>query len=243
MSAAVVERRREAAWLTADAAWLDTLLAAGLDRAEGWMRRLAEGASGGAGRGATAVLRPDGRPPLRLKQMRRGGWIAPLWRERYPGRGRPLANFTVPRQAAGRGAPTPVAVGLLTLSGPPGLYRAWLALEEVEPAEDLMQLLREGRPPDASGWRALVGAVRRLHDLGVEHPDLNLGNLLLQRRPEEAPLGWVLDLDRARLHDEALGPAARERALRRLERSYLRAVGKEPEAFSRRLRTLYATGA
>lgn len=224
--------------LTADPKWVGVLTEAGFDRAERWRRELAAGEQS-SGRGTTAVLRLDGWPALRLKQMRRGGLVGPLWRDRYPGRSRALANYRLPREAIARGVATPCPVALMTLAGPPGLVRAWLALEEIEPAEDLMRMLREGRPPDAAGWRALIDAVRALHDAGVEHPDLNLGNLLLQ----PPATGWVLDLDRARLHPDPLAPELRERALARMERSFARAIDPDPaagEAFAARIRDLYS---
>lgn len=228
---AVVEHRRGAASLSVEADWAEALIEAGFDRAERWQREL-DGGEQDSGRGATAVVRLPGRAPLRLKQLRRGGLVGPLWRDRYPGRGRPRANFLVPRLAIERGVPTPAPVALLMLQGPPGLFRAWLALCEVEPARDLMQRLRAGEEPD---WVALGVAWKALFEAGIEHPDLNLGNLLLDGEGR----GWILDLDKARLHSGPLAPNLRERAFARMERSYAKTISADPDAvarFGRRIR-------
>ena len=67
-----------------------------------------------------------------------------------------------------------------------------------------------------------------MHDAGVEHRDLNLGNLLV-RAGSTGIEAFVLDLDAARIHARPLGPRARRLALRRLERSYVKARRAESD--------------
>jgi tRNA A-37 threonylcarbamoyl transferase component Bud32 len=91
-----------------------------------------------------------------------------------------------------------------------------------------------------SGWEAVVALVRRMHDAGVDHRDLNLGNLLLREQDGEEA-AFVVDLDRARLHVASIGFAARQRALRRLERSYVKVCcGRAQESVRERLYASYA---
>ena len=80
-----------------------------------------------------------------------------------------------------------------------------------------------------------------MHDEGVEHLDLNLGNLLLRRG--DVPQAFVVDLDRARLHDRPLEFALRQRGLRRLERSYVKLCGDGPGSVEHRdwIYTRYGT--
>jgi hypothetical protein len=114
---------------------------------------------------------------------------------------------------------------LRVVSGPAGLYRAWLAVREVEDSEDLRARLARTPPPDEDEIGAALQAVRRMHDAGILHPDLNLGNLLI-RAGTAGPEAWVLDLDRAVVAGAAALPAApRIRALCRLERSYAKEFG------------------
>lgn len=193
----------------------------------------------GAGRGETRVVSLWGRR-ARVKQLRRGGALARLWRERFVGTARLVANVTVPLAARARGLATPAPLGLMTLAGPPGLFRGWLATEEVEAAIDLHAAVLSERPPARDEWSLVLGTVRTMHDAGIDHVDLNLGNLLL-RRP--GPEVVVIDLDGARLYDGPVGFRARRRALRRLERSYRKVAGARlepsvPAAFYE----LYASG-
>ena len=63
-----------------------------------------------------------------------------------------------------------------------GLYRAWLAVEELD-AADLRTRLAAGRPPSTEELGAALSVVRRMHERGIEHRDLNLGNLLVGAGP------------------------------------------------------------
>ncbi len=136
--------------------------------------------------------------------------------------------------------PLPLALLLHRVAG--GLYEAWLGVEEVEGAADLLSKLSAGEA-SRDDIAAAMRSVRKMHDEGVEHRDLNLGNLLL-RVVEGAPEGWVVDLDRARLHDAPLGTPLRRAGLERLQRSWLKYVGSPPVGGfdSTILRELYAGG-
>ncbi len=85
--------------------------------------------------------------------------------------------------------------------------------------------------------------VRRMHDTGLHHRDLNLGNLLLRRSPSGEWEAFIVDLDRAVLRQEPLSLGLRSRALGRLERSYVKQFGKSGplgEQGGQVLHTLYA---
>ena len=196
-------------------------LAAGLAGADGWEPRL-DRSSGG--RGPTGLLElGTSAPRARLKRLRRGGLAGPIWRDRFLGRSRILSNLTGPLEARRRGIPTPEPLLLLAIPGPPGLWRGWLATEDLPDAVPLERWL--GTPEEPAIVREAMRIVRRMHDAGIEHRDLNLGNLLV--RPSSGGHDVVvLDLDDARIHAGALGFAARRRALRRLERSTAKRTGR-----------------
>ena len=65
---------------------------------------------------------------------------------------------------------------------------------------------------DEQCWRALGTCIRRFHDAGLCHADLNAGNLLLDQ--DDRP--WLVDFDRGRIR--SAGPW-RQRNLDRLHRS------------------------
>ncbi len=224
--------------LLADPRRSAALRAAGLDRADRW-RELLQNAGRG-GRGSTAVVALADGGAVRVKQMRRGGLAAPLWRDRIAGQARLLDNLRIPDEVVRRGLAAPRVWALLAVEGPPGLYRGWLAAEEIPDAIDVAAHLAAGASPDGGELEAVLRLVRRMHDAGIEHRDLNLGNLLIRGKGAGVQ-AFVVDFDRARLHDEPLSFRARQRALRRIERSYVKVRRDEAaEDLRRNIYTFYA---
>jgi 3-deoxy-D-manno-octulosonic acid kinase len=220
--------RRATGLLVAATRHSAALLAAGLDDPRRWEPYLDAESRERPGRGATARLELADGLPLRLKQMRRGGLAAGLWRGvDFRGTRRLVDNLRVPAEASRRGIATPSPMALLIVPGGQGLNRGWLAVEEVVGAVDLARRIESGPPPTGDELSATMRLVRRMHDSGLEHTDLNLGNLLLRAEAGGSPEPFVIDLDGARLHDGGLSPRRRLMALVRLERSYLRVCGHQ----------------
>jgi 3-deoxy-D-manno-octulosonic acid kinase len=192
----------------------------GLDGADAWDVLLSTG-DAGTGRGASAVLPRAQGPAWRLKRMRRGGFTARFWRDRYPSARRLVAMLAASGEARRRGVATPRAVALLVERDAFPLVRAFLATEEIEGAEDLARRARRGAltSDDVVAAKRAVGL---MHDAGMDHPDLNLGNILL------APDGvHVVDLDRVTFTSGPLPDGKRARALSRLARSCAKMTGPE----------------
>jgi len=238
------EHRAGGATLIAATEHLPALVKQGLDRAVEGIFNLEPAGAEGRGRGSTARIPLGDGTRARIKQMRRGGVLGPLWRDRFrPGR-RLLDNLRVPLAALARGVATARPVALWVVIGPPGLCRAWLATEEIEGACDLAHRIAGGNAPTPVEVDAVVSLVRAMHDRGIDHRDLNLGNLLLADPGPGAPRAFVIDLDRARIRPGPLGPRARMRALRRLERSAVKLFGARPvEGFDLRSRLYEAYAA
>jgi hypothetical protein len=214
-------RARDDRTLVADETRIDGLLAAGLLDPDAWSRSI------GAHRGASGTLRLEDGASLILKKMRRGGLLAPLWRDRYAGARRLLDNLRLPLEAARRGIATPPPVALLLRRSGGGLYEGWLATEELRGAVDLRTRLAAPPPPGDERMATVLAAVRAAHDVGLEHRDLNLGNLMLREPGEDSVEVFLIDLDRARLHPGPLDFHRRRAALRRLERSYVKCFGAD----------------
>ena len=110
------------------------------------------------------------------------------------------------------GVPT-IAPVALVLSREALGWRAWLVTPFVDNAFTFQDLLNDPEsalePHQVSTsvlrqlGRAAGTAVRRMHETGIDHPDLNLGNLLAVRSSlKEGPADVrILDWDRARLRD------------------------------------------
>lgn len=231
--------------LIGESGLMPALLDRGLDDPAVW-RRLLSAAPPGAGRGSTArVELLDGRR-LVLKKLLRGGAAGRLRRELFTGAGRLLANIVTPLKARGRGVPTPAPAALLIIPGPPGFYHGWLAMEEVAGARDLFSMLVPGMPLPEPESAAVIRMVREMHDRGLDHRDLNLGNLLVRGDAAGGYEAFIIDLDKAVLAAGQLPFRRRLAALLRLERSYVkcneRSGAKAAKGERDRLFELYAAG-
>ncbi len=172
------------------------------------------------GRGSIHFI-DDGERRWALRHYRRGGWAAQFSRDRYlflgEERTRPFREFRLLARLRELGLPVPVPVaagyrrGALT-------YVAELLTERLPSTLPLSALLRAGLA-DASRWRAIGACLRRFHDAGVQHADLNAHNILL----DETGQVWLLDFDRGRICTPG---AWRERVLRRLGQSLAKLGGK-----------------
>jgi hypothetical protein len=141
--------------LVSDARCTDGLVRAGLDDPPGWRRRLASAAPT-SGRGASARVELTSGCVARIKQLRRGGWLAPLWCDRFAGTRRVLENLRLPVDAVRSGIATPAPLGLLIERGLPGLVRAWLAVEQIDDAIDLRRCFTSAHPPEPGELDAVL---------------------------------------------------------------------------------------
>jgi 3-deoxy-D-manno-octulosonic acid kinase len=159
-----------------------------------------------------------------VRHYRRGGAIAGVLEDRYLRLGPPRAMRELRASAAARsrGVPTPEVVAAVTY--PAGaFYRADLATRYVEDSADLAEsVLGAGRASPQQRveiWRAAGALLRLTLAAGVEHRDLNLRNILIQQRDDGPPTAFLLDLDRARVHEQAVSNAVQSRMIHRLQRS------------------------
>ena len=234
-------RRSDAALLIAERSVLPALLTHGLERSAAWDEAIA-GSSSHGGRGGSACLQLAPGLVARIKPLLRGGLVGRLRPAGFADLARPLSNLRLPLEALRRGVRTPAPLALLCLPVRGG-WRAWLALRDVPDGLDLGRAL-ERHGAAAVDLDAVTAAIRAAHDAGLEHRDLNVGNLLLAPPTGESRCVWLLDLDGARLHDAALPFSLRQRGLRRLERSVekTRAAGAATPMLRDRLYESYAAG-
>ena len=169
---------------------------------------------------ATDLQGPDGRLPVVVKQFRNEGWRARLDRRWRGSKAR--RSWHVARHLEARGVDTPEPVMLVESADPKGPthYVCRQVTGRVE-ARYLFRALAAGRMeslfPGVDEGRflaALGGFLRRLHDAGVWHRDVSIGNLLIEIGEDETGV-QILDLNRARIRDR-LGVVRRTRDLTRL---------------------------
>ncbi len=165
------------------------------------------------GRGTVRYFDGDGVRWV-LRRYLRGGMAARLVSDRFlwlgEERTRSFRELRLLRELRRRGLPVPVPVAARYRRGPVS-YRAELITELLPDVQSLTAMLAQGLMDDAR-WAAVGRCLRRFHDAGVQHADLNADNIML------GPGGqvWVLDFDRGRLREPG---AWRGRVLSRLARS------------------------
>ena len=200
-----------------------------------WGERARPVDSGGRG-GAWFVDAPFG--PALLRRYLRGGLVARFNRDRYWWRGanetRSFAEFRLTRAVAEKGLPVPRPVAAYYRRD--GFYYyAAIVLERLNDVRSLAD--RAAVAGDGAPWEEAGRLIARCHRVGLDHADLNAHNLLF----DPTGRGWVIDLDRGRLHIPATG--WRERNLARLKRSLLKLRGarsaEEVERDYGRLRAAY----
>jgi 3-deoxy-D-manno-octulosonic acid kinase len=131
-----------------------------------------------------------------LRHYLRGGSVARILGDRYLWTGlqrsRPWREFTLTAGMRDEGLPVPRPVAARLLRA--GLYyRADLVTQRIPDARPLDAHLREGAVP-AAIWHRIGACVRRFHDAGYCHADLNSRNILV----DACSRIWVLDWDRGR---------------------------------------------
>ena len=160
-----------------------------------WLAKAAvEQQLGGRGQ---ALLIETAAGPLVLRRLQRGGLAARVSNDRYLNLGfahsRAVREFRLLGQLQQRGLPVPEPIA--ASYEPVGLfYRAGLLTRLIPEARELAELA-----PDLSQeqWHDLAGTLEQFFSAGLQHPDLNARNLLLDARGR----WYLLDFDRARLID------------------------------------------
>jgi len=166
------------------------------------------------GRGKALLLETDFGPAV-LRQYLRGGWAARVSRDRYHfsgfRRSRPVLEFGLLETLSAADLPVPAPLAAMCVRDG-SFYTGWLLMRRimnVTPLADLVESHRE----DPVLWSKTGAAIRRFHDFGLIHADLNARNILVG----ESDHIHLIDFDRARIRKgEARAFGAN---LRRLHRS------------------------
>jgi len=181
----------------------------------------------GRGRGAVQFINAQGRQWV-LRHYRRGGLLELVSPDRYLWSGeaaaRPFAEWQLTYHLHRAGLPVPAPVAARYQQE--GLtYRGDIITERLPEAISLAEGLKVGAL-SLLNWIAIGRCIRRFHDLGVCHADLNARNVLLGRADEV----FLVDFDRGSLRKPGLWCDAN---LVRLRRSLEKVTyGLPPDRFT-----------
>lgn len=165
------------------------------------------------GRGAVLFVRRE-EQTWALRHYRRGGAVARLTADRYLWTGlertRPFREWRLLRDLHDGGLPVPNPVAAhVNRSGL--TWRGDIITERISDTRSLASAMTAGGV-DAGAWEAVGATLRRFHDRGVDHADLNAHNVLLDAGMQV----FLVDFDRGAVRT---GESWKRRNLDRLRRS------------------------
>lgn len=131
------------------------------------------------GRGPVSFVQADTEVWV-LRHYRRGGWAARLSADQYLWTGfentRPWREWKLTAELFRQGLPVPQPIAARVVRS--GMfYRGDLITRRIEPAQTLADVLM-AEPLTLHGWRQVGAMLRRFHDAGVRHDDINARNVL-----------------------------------------------------------------
>ena len=185
------------------------------------------------GRGAVLFVR-HGEEVWALRHYRRGGAAARLTTDRYLWTGlersRAFREWRLLRALHAEGLPVPNPVAAhVRRSGPS--YRGDLITERIDNTRSLASMAVSGELPERL-WENIGTTLRRFHDRGADHADLNAHNILLDDRERV----FLVDFDRGGLRGgEAWKKGNLDRLLRSLRKNSRETGAAFDEAGWRRL--------
>lgn len=176
---------------------------------------------GAKGRGGVGCLELGGRQ-LVVRPFRRGGALARLLQDRYPGSSRARRELELLEALRQEAVPVVVPIAAVARRGR-AFWRLRLCTEREPDAVPLVEFLRDHPTRRRQAAAAFGTVVRLAFAAGLRHPDLHVDNVLCSMRGDKVRVVLV-DLDRARLQ-KPLPERCRDDMLRRLQRHLVRHRG------------------
>ena len=166
------------------------------------------------GRGTTFFIQHQGRDFV-LRHYQRGGLIAKISNDKYFWLGlsftRPWREWKLLTKMLEKGLPVPVPAAM-KVERKWLLYTADIMMHRIQNARTLMQILMTDQLAEGY-WIAIGSVIRRFHEEGVYHADLNANNILV----DEGGRCFLIDFDRCSIRKPNL--KWQQENLARLKRS------------------------
>ena len=174
------------------------------------------------GRGTTFFIQHQGRDFV-LRHYQRGGLIAKFSNDRYLWLGlrftRPWREWRLLQKMLVKDLPVPVPAAIkVERNG--FLYTADIMMHRIPHARTLMQILMTEELAEKY-WISVGSIIRRFHEQGVYHSDLNANNIMV----DEGGRCYLIDFDRCSMKKTAL--KWQKENLLRLKRSLKKIAANE----------------
>lgn len=175
---------------------------------------------GSGGRGAAWFI-DTGVGRVVLREYRRGGLVARISEQNYvftrESDVRSVAEFRLLNHLVNMGLPVPKPVAAWYRKVSKALYQAAIMIERLESTAPLAELVPA---LDVTDWRALGTTIRRFHDAGVNHADLNCFNVLVRDGTY-----FLIDFDKGRIMPRQSSEKWKVNNLERFARSIRKVAG------------------
>jgi len=178
------------------------------------------------GRGTTFFIQHEGRDFV-LRHYQRGGMIAKISKDQYLWTGlkfsRPWREWLLLEKMQVKGLPVPIPAAIKVARK--GLfYTADIMMHRIPNSRTLTNILMADGLSEGH-WIAVGSVIRRFHEAGVYHADLNANNILL----DEGGRCYLIDFDRCGMRKPKL--KWQKENLQRLKRS-LSKISNNEEIFN-----------
>lgn len=148
------------------------------------------------GRGTTFFVQHQSRDFV-LRHYQRGGMVADLLGDRYIYTGlkrtRPWREWKLLVYMHARGLPVPLPAAV-KVTRDKLLYSADIMMHRIPHARSVLKIL-EAESLSEGYWIAIGSLIRRFHEAGIYHADLNANNILL----DNGGRFYLIDFDRGRI--------------------------------------------
>lgn len=197
----------------------EQLLGCGIDDPERLCARQTGVMHIGRGSMPAIELEPGMHERVLVRKYRRGGLLRFFLPDVFFSQSRAFDELAVTLAAAQSGIPVADVVAAVSLRTAGILRRHYLVTRELRDCCDLPAWFQGGCTDEEveTRTRLLADLIRRMHDSGLYHADLNLKNILVGR--EDARRLFIIDWDKSTHAQGPLGQDARQRNVIRLCRS------------------------
>lgn len=174
------------------------------------------------GRGTTFFIQHQGRDFV-LRHYQRGGFVAKFSNDQYLWIGlkftRPWREWALLEKMQNKGLPVPTPVAI-KVERKGLLYTADIMMHRIPHSRTLTQILMSEELSEGY-WVAIGSVIRRFHEEGVYHADLNANNILI----DDGGRCYLIDFDRCSIRRPKL--KWQKENLSRLKRSLTKILNNE----------------